>query len=209
MSDQKPQSDQATTPGDTSKARQGVEWLSQWLQPDSQADAPDGTEQAEPQTDEQTEPEELDPSDETDTTLEQIEENPEESATETDEDAEPLAEVPTRPEGEQKRPLKWVEAGLIAGSLLFNAASAEAATLEMAQTQPYEQPTTVLEVKAAPSERQAAPLEHMPGEVDPEIEVLSDALDLERQRRSEEDAAGCIEEPTISAAPPPPDADPV
>ena len=232
MSDRKPPSDQATTPGDTSKARQGVEWLTQWLKHDSQADVPDGTEPAEPQTSEQAKPAELGPSDEANDTLEQAEGNLEESETETEEsesetgesesetgesesetgesETELLAEAMTRPKAEQKRPIKWLEAGLIGSSLLFNAASAEAATQEMAQTQPYAQPEVTCEATAQSYAMREVPLENSPAEVDPEIEVLSDAHDFERQRRIEEDAAGrMLEEPTISAAPPPPDVDPV
>ncbi|MEI6180669.1 MAG: hypothetical protein WCP31_07940 [Chloroflexales bacterium] len=203
MSDHKPQSDQATTPGDTSKVRQNVEWLSQWLQHDNQADAPDGTEQAELQTSEHTEPTEASPEEDEATTVEQLDQSPE--TTPAEEEAEPPVEQAERKQSIKQR----IEAGLIALPLLVGAASSMADMQEMAQTQPYEQPATVLEVKAAPRARQAAPSENMPGEVDPEIEMLSDAHDFERQRRIEEDAAGRMEEPTISAAPPPPDVDPV
>ncbi|MEI6778657.1 MAG: hypothetical protein WCK70_17290 [Chloroflexales bacterium] len=204
MSDHKPASDQATTPGDTNKVRQGVEWMSQWLQHDSQANAPDSTEQAELQIREQTESTEVSPEEDEVTTGEQLVQSPE--TTPTKDEAKPPVE-----KTEPKQSIKQqIEAGLIAFPLLFGAASSAAATQEMAQTQPYEQHATILEVRAAPRERHATPTENMPSVVDPEIEVLADAHDLERQRRIEEDAAGrLLKEPTISAAPPPPDADPV
>lgn len=204
MSDHKPASDQAMAPGDTNKVHQGVEWMSQWLQHDSQADAPDGTEQSELQTREQTESTEASLEEDATTTGEQLAQPPE--TTSAKEEVEPPVE-----KAEPKQSIKQrIEAGLIAFPLLFGAASSAAATHEMAQTQPYERHATVLEVKAAPRERQATPTENMPSEVDPEIEVLADAHDLERQRRIEEDAAGrMLDEPTVSAAPPPPDADPV
>jgi|GEM_PF-3655203 hypothetical protein len=204
MSDHKPASDQATTPGDTNKVRQGVEWMSQWLQHDSQANAPDSTEQSELQTREQTESTEASSEGDDAITGEQLAQSPE--TTSAKEEVEPPVE-----KAEPKQSIKnRIEAGLIAFPLFFGVASSAAATQEMAQIRPYERHATVLDVKAMPRERHATPTENMPSEVDPEIEVLADAHDLERQRRIEEDAAGrLLKEPTISAAPPPPDADSV
>ncbi len=212
MSDHTPRPDQSSAPNDTGKSRRGAEWISQMLEHVSQADVPDGTEYAELETSKQTESEELGPSDGANDTLEQAEENSEESATETEEDAEieedvePLVEATTRPKAEQKRPIKWFEAGLIGSSLLLGATSAGAAIQEAAQMRTDTQPEVTCEATAQSHDMREVPLENSPAEVDPEIEVLSDAHDLEQQRQIEEEAAGrMLDEPTISGSPPPPD----
>lgn len=207
MSDHKRQTDQVRASGDAAKARSGIEHLSKLLREARRQEAPQSSPEegavAEGQGGEQAERTEHGPASDEGGTSEQAE------ATADLREAKAQKVPEHRPEPERKRHINKVEAALIGLPLLFNIASSEAATLEARQAAEVPQPEHVLVVEPERYELNRKPPEiNKPAEVDPEIDTLDGAHQLEQQRRIEEDAAGRAGEPTTSAAGAPPDPGP-
>ncbi|NCC35541.1 MAG: hypothetical protein EOM24_26545 [Chloroflexia bacterium] len=102
-----------------------------------------------------------------------------------------------------KRRGRMLEAGLIALPLIFNAVSSEAQIIEASQRPEQRQPEIGQMSVEQYCERQPVRAMGEPGEVNPDVELLAEAHDIEQRRRIEDSTAQVNEEPAAASADPP------